>query len=265
VLLGLIGCWLGLNVLVGVYLVLAAREKSPAGPVDRRRDVTVALLAILLVGAFGWIAVSNQEQAWSSLSLLGVLMMMALASDALPLTTSIFRISGSFLAIVLAAALLGPAPAAVIGIACTLVDGIRRRSKPLNLLINLFAFTVVPLALGAGLQWLDLQGQDAGFAAAVVVAALIADLANFVLVGVPMCWVLRRPFGPLLEDSWLPVLPWQLLTAAILGATVIAEAAFGPAAVAVAAVSLVAFQLVARSIVERRQRGGQLPLRPDGA
>jgi hypothetical protein len=263
VLLGLIGCWLVLNVLVGAYLLHAGRPSQRPGSLDLRREGTIAVLTAGLIAALAATAAVAPHDVWRPVSLLGVLLSFALASDALPVATSIFRISGSFLAIVLAAALLGAAPAVTIGVACTLVDAIRRRSRPLNLLVNLVAFTAVPLATGAALHQLAPSVPEGVFAAAVFAAALLADLANFVLVAVPMCVVLRRSVRPMLRTSWLPMLPWQVVTGAILSATVLLERSLGPAAVAIAAVSLVAAQIGCRALLERRQRGGGLPLRPE--
>lgn len=262
-LLGLIGCWLVLNVFVGAYLVRAGRPQDADALAVTRRDATLVVLAISLAGALAATVTVARADDWTPVPLVGVLLSFALASDALPVSTSIFRISGSFLAIVLAAALLGPAPAAVIGVACTLVDAARRRSPALNLAVNLVAFTLVPLATGLGLQAVAPGLGPAAFAAVVFAAALLADLANFVLVAAPMCVVLRRAFPPMLRTSWLPLLPWQVVTGAILSATVWVEDATGPAVVAVAAVSLVAVQLVVRSALERRQRVRGLPLRPE--
>jgi hypothetical protein len=259
VLLSLIGLWLGLNLLLGVYLVWA----RPSERADPRRRTTLRVLAAGLTAAIVLLGVTAEAPRWSSAPLLGTLLAFALASDALPVTTSIFRSSGSFLALVLAAALLGPAPAVLIGIACTAVDAIRRRARSLNLLINLVAFTTVPLVVGLTLSHLEGRVTQPAYAAAVFVAALIADLANFGLVATPMCFVERRPVLPLMRASWAPVAPWVAATACVGAITAYTARTSGTAAVIVALPCLLGLQLGVRALVVRRQRSGRLPARPE--
>ena len=51
-----------------------------------------------------------------------LLLVLAIGSDVLTIEFRGLRVSGSFLALVLAMALLGPAPAAAIGVAATGID-----------------------------------------------------------------------------------------------------------------------------------------------
>ena len=51
-----------------------------------------------------------------------LLLVLAIGSDVLTIEFRGIRVSGSFLALVLAMALLGPAPAAAIGVAATAID-----------------------------------------------------------------------------------------------------------------------------------------------
>ena len=58
-----------------------------------------------------------------------MLAVLAWGSDFLTLETKRARISGSFLGLVLAMALLGPAPAVAIGLGCALVDALHARTR----------------------------------------------------------------------------------------------------------------------------------------
>ena len=104
---------------------------------------TVVLVAAIVVAA---LVVRRPTGSRSRSSL--VLLVLALATDLFAVSLGGQRISGSFLALVLAAALLGPAPATAIGIAAVLFDQARARN-PLPLLIaNLAAFATFPLVGG---------------------------------------------------------------------------------------------------------------------
>ena len=63
-----------------------------------------------MVGDRGASLLSDAEQ-WEPVELVGLLAVLVLGSDFMTLEAKRFRISGSFLGLVLAMALLGPAPA----------------------------------------------------------------------------------------------------------------------------------------------------------
>ena len=63
-------------------------------------------------------AVATSEAAqWQPVELVGLLAVLVIGSDFMTLEAKRFRISGSFLGLVLAMALLGPAPAVAMGVA----------------------------------------------------------------------------------------------------------------------------------------------------
>src|SRR5690242_16693604 len=94
-------------------------------PVTRQRYLTLGHLLVL--AAIGYTAgLLPRGDQWSDLDLFWLLLGLASLSGAFPLTIrKDFRISGSFLALVLAMALLGPVPAALIGLAIVSVDSLR--------------------------------------------------------------------------------------------------------------------------------------------
>ena len=64
------------------------------------------------------------------------------------------RLSGSFLSIVLAMALLGPAPAAALGVGCALVDACVSRRSLDRALVNIATYATFPLVGGLAIEWL---------------------------------------------------------------------------------------------------------------
>ena len=85
-----------------------------------------------------------------------------LGSDILVLDAKRFRIGGSFTGLVLAMALLGPAPAALLGLASALVDALRRKVRGTYLLNNLLTYTTFPLLGGIALDALHQHGHRRG-------------------------------------------------------------------------------------------------------
>jgi hypothetical protein len=113
-----------------------------------RSTVLMGVEGAMLVAALVVAALTSSAGDWEPASLVFVLLALALASDLFAVRHHGQRISGSFLALVLAMALLGPAPAATLGVASVLFDHLRARN-PLPLLVaNLAAFATFPLVGG---------------------------------------------------------------------------------------------------------------------
>src|SRR4029453_3846642 len=107
----------------------------------------------------------------------------ALLSDLLPVRRGVQRVSGSFLALVLAMALLGPAPAAPIGGVAVVVGQLRSRNPLPRLITNLATWATFPLVGALLIEWaanaLDVQEDDLGFLLLVFAGFLVANLLNF--------------------------------------------------------------------------------------
>ena len=115
----------------------------------REHMVTLVAAAILVAATVGAVLTSHAED-WHPLAVLGLLTVLALGSETLSFEIRGLRLSGSFLAIVLAMALLGPAPAVALACACTLFES-ALNPRPLNrLLFNLA--TAAAYALAGGLM-----------------------------------------------------------------------------------------------------------------
>ena len=123
-------------------------------------EVTVLALACIVA------AVDSSQADWEPLELFAVLLVVAIGSDFLALQHKVQRISGSFIAIVLAMALLGAAPAVVIAVLSVLVDQLRTRNPLPRFITNLATWATFPLVGGlliqAAAEALDLQEDDLG-------------------------------------------------------------------------------------------------------
>src|SRR6185503_19886261 len=139
--------WLGLVIWSLSVVRAASGADAPAptrtrGPgsgapfAGRRRLIAVGQGVLLVVSLAATVLLSDENQ-WTPLPLTGLLALLVLGSDILVLDAKRFRIGGSFTGLVLAMALLGPAPAAVLGLASALVDSTRRGVRGTYLLNNL--------------------------------------------------------------------------------------------------------------------------------
>src|SRR4051812_29848519 len=91
--------------------------------------------SMLVSSAVAAATVSNAAD-WRPLSLLVLLLAMAVTSDLVIVEIRNLRLSGAFLAIVLAMALLGPAPAVAIGIISAFIEAVASRQLRHNALAN---------------------------------------------------------------------------------------------------------------------------------
>src|SRR5204862_6596876 len=118
-------------------------------PMKRPSKPVLALNAAILTTAVVVSALTSPDANWD-LPTLAVLLTLAVASDlmAASIRSSKLKVSGSFLAIVVAMVLLGGAPAALIGIATIVTGSLKWRVKPHFLLANLAIYATFPLACG---------------------------------------------------------------------------------------------------------------------
>src|SRR4051794_38484679 len=192
------------------------RERIPTGrvPFAGRRRAMAGGQAIALVCVLGAAAALSDESQWTPLPLVGLIALLVLGSDILVLDAKRFRIGGSFTGLVLAMALLGPAPAAFLGLASALIDALRRRVRGTYLLNNVLTYTTFPLLGGIALAAIDKQDpQHGGYAVAVFVVFLAANFLNFFMIA-GHTRILRGGSLPgMFRDAFVPVLPWEVASA----------------------------------------------------
>ncbi len=112
-----------------------------------RRVVVLELCALALAAGVAVLQIENGD--WD-LALMGALLALSLVSDvrAVQSASSRVKISGSFLAIVVAAVFLGGTPAAFIGVTTIAVGWLTQRYRRTDLLINLVTYAWFPLIAG---------------------------------------------------------------------------------------------------------------------
>jgi putative nucleotidyltransferase with HDIG domain len=223
--------------------------------------VSAAILAVATVAAVH----ASRADDWSSLSLLGLLFVLAAGSEMLGFEIKGLRLSGSFLSIVLAMALLGPAPAVALAIACALVDGVATRRSVDRLLVNLATFATFPLLGGIAIHVLagdfDAGHQDPLWFAAVVLCTFMAtNTLNFVMVAAASRFAYEISI-PIMLRSFATALPSEFATALLTASVAFTYGHLGMASVGLAAVVLFVFLYILRTSVQAEDRGEELAKR----
>jgi putative nucleotidyltransferase with HDIG domain len=216
------------------------------------------------VGVAGVVA-TNRAGDWHPLPLVALLFALAHGSELMTLDMRGIRMSGSFLAFVLAMALLGPAPAAAIALSCAVVDAVLHRSPLDRALVNFAIYSTYPLA--GGLAIVAFAGTappsgDAafGFAALVMLVFMGANALNFAMAAIAMAYSYGTPWRMLLRAFVLAV-PSAFATALLTAGVAFSYSRIGLASVALAAVVLFVFLYILRTSVQAQERGEELEKR----
>jgi putative nucleotidyltransferase with HDIG domain len=249
--------------------VPAPRLQSPGV----RRKTLIAVEATLLAGSVIAAALLSTADQWEPPEMVGLLAVLAMGSDLLPLATNRARISGSFLGIVLAMALLGPAPAVAIGLLCTVVDALHARTRGVSLLGNLAVYAFFPLVGGLMLQaaWDWGFAAKEGYAVSVFVVFCAMNVLNFALVAGHIVLTRGGSLREMFARVFLPVVPWELATASLTAMAVYGFELYGTGVIGLFVLALGVCQLLLRSLLkgqehgeEVRRRTNQLNMRHEG-
>jgi putative nucleotidyltransferase with HDIG domain len=242
------------------------RAKWPnKGKVSKRQVILcIAALAILFLAVLGAVQTSRASD-WSPLSLVGLLFVLAIASEMMNVEVRGLRLSGSFLAIVLAMALLGPAPAAALGAASVLVDALISRRSLDRALVNIATFSTFPLVGGLAIHVLAgdfaTSDGDAVLFAAVVLATFMATNAlNFAMIATGTWFGYRVPIRDLMR-SFVTALPSEFATGLLTASVAFTYGRMGMASVGLATVVLFVFLYILRTSVQAQERGDELTQR----
>jgi putative nucleotidyltransferase with HDIG domain len=226
------------------------------------RRTLVAAQTLMLATAMVVVVLTSRDSDWQPAGLVAFLAILAVASDAMAIETSSMRLTGSFIAIVLAMVLLGPAPAVAIALLTVAVDVPRLKDRPSALIGNASTYAVFPLLGGLAARAFNLDSDD-GVEQAVGVAAVFAGvfILNFLLIAVPHVWTEGRSLVSSITKILVPLLPSESLACALtIAATATYHAVGIPALVAVL-VALFLFQILTRALLLSQERAEQLEAR----
>ena len=217
----------------------------------------VVLAVACIVGAL-----DSTQADWEPLELFAVLLVVAIGSDFLALQHKVQRISGSFIAIVLAMALLGAAPAMAIALLSVLVDQLRTRNPLPRFITNLATWATFPLVGGlliqAAADALDLQEDDLGFSLLILGGFFVAILINFLGIAGDYVFHSRGSLAHEFRTIFVPVLPSQLVSALLCVLVAFVYARSGFAALVLLIVVLVTFQYLLRELLLSQNRAERL-------
>jgi putative nucleotidyltransferase with HDIG domain len=234
--------------------------------VTRRQGLIVAAELLVFGTAVLLAAGTGTDSTWDPIELVGLLLVLTVGSDVLTVEIRGLHISGAFVALVLAMALLGPAPAATIAVVSTVVDSAMRRlswDRFFNNVSTMATFPIVGAVIIDSLGGDVLAGsEDAlGFSAVVLVSFMATNFLNFLMV----MGFQRASFGaPSLaaaRTAFITVLPVQFATGLLTAGVAFSYGRIGVGAVGLLAVVLFVFQYLVRAGIAAFERGEELSKR----
>jgi signal transduction histidine kinase len=185
-------------------------------------DRRVVILAAALAGA----ALSSDADDWKPLSLVLALAVVMLVADGVVVWTRRLRFSGGLLAQVPIMALLGPAPAVALGVVSTSLESWIYKVRLSAALTNVTSMAVMGLVGGLLFEvfgaWLDLDREDAAYAALVVPIYIAMLPLNLVVVLSSHREITAAEQRRVLRESALPGLPLELAAALMATGAVLA-------------------------------------------
>jgi putative nucleotidyltransferase with HDIG domain len=232
---------------------------------ERPTRLNHALLSAALVAMVG-IAIWQAPSANWDLSLFGILLGFSVFSDVMSIETeSRLKISGNFLALVLAMVFLGGTPAAVIGIISILAGWLRWRESPHDLLVNSLTYLTFPLVVGIGfhevLEATKITSAEPAFYVLVFGVFLAALAMNFAMVALDACYLERSSFVAKVRTALIPLLPSELAAALMAVGVAFIYNEIGLAGVALFGIVLVTFQYLLGALLKSEERAAELEVR----
>jgi signal transduction histidine kinase len=217
-----------------------------------------ALNACLLIFA----AVTSERADWQPISLVVTLAALMVFAETISTWARSLRISGGLMVQATIMALLGPAPAAVIGMFAMVVDG-RVNRRPLeSALLNMAMFGLLGLVGGLLIEGLgaafEVGREDSAYAPLVLPVYLLLLVANLAIVAAAAPGLTPEDRRRVFRDTGLPTIPLELLSGIMAAAAVLTWAHAGLAAVLGLLVVLVITILLARSVGSGLKSGDEL-------
>jgi putative nucleotidyltransferase with HDIG domain len=226
--------------------------------------------ALLLAGAVTTAVLTSHAEDWQPLLLVALLLALVLGGQRMNVVLRGQQITAAGIALVLAMTLLGPAPAALCGVAAMIWTSAKRRLPLTSWLTNLATFTTYPLVGGLMARALlgDVHrpgtqhiGQAAIYALVVFAVFMVTNVLNFALIAFDNRVLEGRGLAGQVRDVLLPVLPGQISAAALTAALAVAYTTLGFPVLLCSVLVILIFQYLAMALLRSEERADQLEAR----
>lgn len=226
--------------------------------------------AVLLIGALAIAVLSSSARDWQPPELLALLLVLSVVGEWMTITIGNQSLSASFIALVLAMILLGPAPAVAIGIVAVIADSVHRRPPLTVCLANLAAYTVYLIAGGLLARAMIGDAHDPSnqqviksptFALVVLAVFIAANLLNFAQIAIQKRVLDGRGVMNQVRTLLIPMMPGQLAAAVLAALLAASYTNLGYPVLLGVVIVIVVFQYLAMALLRSEDRAEQLEAR----
>ena len=225
-----------------------------AGVLSAADAAELGTITCVLVAA----ALSSTSEDWQPAGLVLALVTLMVVADMLPVAARRIRLSAGLLVQVVAMAVLGPAPAVLIGVVASIADSIFNRVSLSMTIHNTAMFALLGLVGGIAFEVmravLGVDSRDTAYTLLVMPTYVALAGLNLVMVTVRHPGSRRR----VLREIGTSTLPIEMLSGVMAGATVLVWAHGGLAAVAALLLLLVITVPLVRTLGDSLKRGDDL-------
>jgi putative nucleotidyltransferase with HDIG domain len=203
----------------------------------------------------------SDREDWD-LSLFALLLAVAIASGSFELDTKRLKVAADFLALVLGMALLGPAPAACLGVLAVTFSSLGRRPPWRSWLVNLSNFAFFPLVGGLAFEVIGgpafLESNPATYVLLVFAVFMATNVLNFLLVALDVKVCDQLSIRASLREIYAPLVPVELATALLTAGVAFAYRGQNLALVGLIGVISLVFQYLLQTALSSISRKEQL-------
>jgi diguanylate cyclase (GGDEF)-like protein len=221
--------------------------------------------ALGLAAALAVIVVTAGSSNWDP-AMIAAVATLTIVSDLTSVETgsAALKVSGSFLGLMLAAVLLGGAPAAIIGMLTIGFGWLRWREAPHYLLNNLVTYAWAPLVGGlffhGAARLAKIGSHELDYYLLVLATFLIGLALNFVGSVGYLCYLDRSSIARKAKETFAPLLASEVFSALLTLVAVYVAVQLGAIGLALFALVLIIFQYLAGQLLVSRQRSVKLRL-----
>jgi signal transduction histidine kinase len=227
-------------------------DQAPTADAGGGASARVVLLGVLLACVLALAAVTSEPEDWQPLSLVVALGALMVFAETISTWARKLRMSGGLMVQVTIMALLGPAPAATIGVLAMAIDGRVNRQPLEGTVLNMVIFGLLGIVGGLLMEGLSsafgFEPEDGAYALLVICVYLVLMAADLALVAATAPGLTPEARRRVFTDIGLPTIPLELLSSIMAGVAVLTWAHAGLAAVIALLAVLVITIPLARSL-----------------
>jgi putative nucleotidyltransferase with HDIG domain len=232
--------------------------------VKRTERALVAGQIALTAGSAVAAAALSSRGDWEPVTLFLLLLGLSVVSELFRLETDKLHISATFLSVVLAMTLLGPAPAAVLGVTTYLVNAVKVHAPWRATLANVSTFAFFPVVGGVLFEVLGGRGLEdslAQFILAVLVVFLSMNVLNFLLIAIDIAVVDGQAIRQSFQQIYFPLAPVEVAVGLLTAGVAVAFQGGDLSVVGLLAVVGLIFQYLLRTSLNSLERKDKLERR----